>query len=48
MGKQYEQLCAEERATIMVMTLQGHSARAIARTLARAPSTVSRERRRNG
>jgi len=48
MGTQYDHLCAEERGTIMAMTLQGHSARAIARTLKRAPSTVSRERRRNG
>lgn len=48
MGAQYEQLCAEERGTIMAMTLQGRSTRDIARALNRAASTISRERRRNG
>ena len=48
MGERYAHLCAEERGTIMAMTLAGQSARAIAAVLARAPSTVSRERRRNG
>lgn len=48
MGQRYEHLCAEERGTIMAMTLQGASARAMARALDRSPSTVSRERRRNG
>ncbi len=48
MGKQYEQLGAEERGVIMAMTLQGCKARAIARALHRAPSTVTRELRRNG
>lgn len=48
MGARYAHLCAEERGTIMAMTLMGHSARAIAMALGRAPSTVSRERRRNG
>lgn len=48
MGQKYEQLCAEERGTIMAMTLFGNSTRAIAAALNRAPSTVSRERRRNG
>jgi transposase, IS30 family len=43
MGKHYEQLTAEERATIMVMTSNNNSARAIARLLRRAPSTISRE-----
>lgn len=48
MGRQYEHLCAEERGTIMAMTFEGRSVRAIARGLDRAPSTISRERRRNG
>jgi IS30 family transposase len=48
MGTCYDQLCAEERGVIMAMTLDGHSARAIAGTLRRSPSTISRERRRNG
>ena len=48
MGRQYEHLCAEERGTIMAMTLQGQSVRSIAQGLRRAPSTISRERRRNG
>lgn len=48
MGQKYEQLCAEERGTIMALTLFGNSTRAIAAALKRAPSTVSRERRRNG
>jgi IS30 family transposase len=48
MGQRYEQLCAEERGTIMAMTLRGSGVREIARVLNRAPSTVSRERRRNG
>ena len=43
MGKHYEQLTAEERATIMLMTSNNDSARAIARLLRRAPSTISRE-----
>lgn len=46
--EKYEQLSAEERGTIMAMTLHGDSARSIAQALGRAPSTVSRERRRNG
>ena len=48
MGNQYEHLGAEERGTIMAMTLHGYKARAIARALQRAPSTVTRELRRNG
>jgi len=48
MGERYAHLGAEERGTIMAMTLEGRSARAIATTLERAPSTISRERRRNG
>jgi IS30 family transposase len=48
MGSRYEHLSAEERGTIMAMTLSGEGARAIGSALHRAPSTVSRERRRNG
>lgn len=48
MGKSYEHLCSEERGTIMAMTVQGASARAMAQALHRAPSTIARERRRNG
>ena len=46
MGKHYEQLTAEERATIMVMKNDGCSARHIARTLHRSPSTITRELQR--
>ena len=48
MGKHYDHLGPEERGTIMAMTLAGRSVEAIATTLCRSPSTVSRERRRNG
>ena len=48
MSSEYEQLSAEERGAIMAMNLQGSSARAIARMLERAPSTITRELRRNG
>jgi IS30 family transposase len=47
MSKNFEQLTAEERATIMVMAQEGKSLRAMARTLHRAPSTISREWRRH-
>lgn len=47
MGTHYEQLSAEERATIMLMANEGKSLRAMARTLRRAPSTISREWRRH-
>ena len=47
MTKHFEQLSAEERATIMVMAQEGKSLRAMARTLHRAPSTISREWRRH-
>ena len=43
MGKHYEQLTAEERAAIMMMKANNCSARQIALTLRRAPSTISRE-----
>ncbi len=47
MNKHFEQLAAEERATIMVMAEEGKSLREMARTLHRAPSTISREWRRH-
>lgn len=43
MGTIYEQLSAEERPAIMLMTQEGKSLRAMARTLHRNPSTISRE-----
>jgi len=48
MPRTYEQLSAEERGVIMALSSQGSSARVIARTLQRAPSTITRELRRNG
>ena len=47
MTRTYEQLSGEERGVIMAMKLQGQSARSIAKALVRAPSTISRELRRN-
>ncbi len=47
MGANYEQRSAEERATLMLMAQAGQSLRAMARTLHRAPSTISREWRRH-
>lgn len=47
MPSHYHQLCAEERAGIVQMTAQGYSLRCIARLLRRAPSSISREVRRN-
>jgi transposase, IS30 family len=46
MGTHYEQLTPEERATIMLMTSQHCSARHIARTLHRSPSTITLEPKR--
>lgn len=46
MGTHYEQLSSEERATIMLMQQSRCSVRAMARTLHRAPSTISRELQR--
>lgn len=43
MGKQYEQLKPEERATVMLMRQEGSSLRAVARQLQRSPSSISRE-----
>lgn len=48
MTRNYQQLSAEERGMVMALKLQERSAREIARTLNRAPSTISRELRRNG
>lgn len=47
MAHRYEQLSFEERDVINVMKAAGESVRTIARALQRAPSTISRELRRN-
>jgi transposase, IS30 family len=47
MGTCYEQLSAAERKTIGRLHAAGQSGRAIARTLVRAPTTISRELQRN-
>ena len=47
MGTQYDQLCDAERKAIGRLHAAGQSRRQIATTLARAPSTISRELRRN-
>ena len=43
----YQQLQPEDRITIASMRQRGIGARAIARTLERAPSTIARELARN-
>ena len=43
----YEQLQPEDRMTIASMRQQGGGVRAMARTLGRSPSTISRELSRN-
>ena len=43
MGKHYEQLKPEDRATVMLMDREGSSLRAMPRTVGRSPSTISRE-----
>ena len=48
MGKNYEHLSVEERALIQCKLEQGCKLRAIARSLQRAPSTISRELKRCG
>jgi len=48
MGKHYKHFSPEERGVIMAMTNEGYGPRAIGVSLGRAPSSVSRERRRNG
>ena len=45
--KQYRQLNAEERATIMLMQQQGSGLRTMGRFLKRSPSTILRELARN-
>ena len=46
-ASRYEQLQPEDRMTIASMRQQGQSVRAMARTLGRSPSTISRELARN-
>jgi transposase, IS30 family len=48
MGKSYEHLNVEERALIQAKLEMGCKVRAIARTLQRSPSTISRELKRCG
>jgi IS30 family transposase len=45
--KRYRQLTSEERYALSTLRKQGYSVRGIARALDRAPSTISREVRRN-
>jgi IS30 family transposase len=45
--RSYTQLRPEDRVVIAGMTRLGASVRAMARTLERSPSTISRELRRN-
>ena len=47
MEKSYNHLKPEERATLMLMLREGATVRSVARTLRRAPSTISRELKRN-
>lgn len=47
MEKSYSHLKPEERATLMLMMREGATVRSVARTLCRAPSTISRELKRN-
>lgn len=47
MEKSYNHLKPEERATVMLMMREGATVRSVARTLSRAPSTISRELKRN-
>ena len=48
MGTKYEHLSCEERTMIQLSLEQGSSLRAIARSVDRAPSSISRELQRNG
>ena len=43
MEKSYNHLKPEERAAVMLMMRDGATVRSVARTLSRAPSTISRE-----
>jgi IS30 family transposase len=45
--KRYRQLTSEERYALSTLRKQGYSVRGIAHALDRAPSTISREVRRN-
>ena len=47
MRNHYQQIQAEERAVILLMRQQNSSVREIARSLSRAPSSISREVKRN-
>src|ERR1700733_2150765 len=47
MGKKYQQLSLEERCTIAALQRERQTIRQIAATLARPPSTISREIKRN-
>ena len=47
MGTRYQQLCLEDRCTIARLHAEGRSIRQIAAALDRAPSTISRELKRN-
>ena len=47
MEKSYNHLKPEERATVMLMMREGATVRSVARTLCRAPSTISRELKKN-
>jgi transposase, IS30 family len=48
MGTNYKHLSCEERAMIQLSLEQGHTIRAIARSVQRSPSSISREVNRNG
>ena len=48
MGKGYRHLNERERAVLEQSLLQGQSLRAVAKTLKRSPSSLSREMKRNG
>ena len=48
MGTNYKHLSCEERTLIQLILEQGCSLRIIARSLQRAPSSISRELKRNG
>ena len=43
----YHHLTIEERESLLILKIQGHSVREMARRLGRSPSTISRELRRN-
>ena len=47
MEKSYNHLKPEERAAVMLMMRDGATVRSVERTLSRAPSTISRELKKN-